>query len=98
MTLRSAAVPGSRKLSASGQFLSVNSDNGQHFLDLKKDVDFESLVDQKAETLSDSQLDQYYFDALKQILLEDPSAPQYVTGYNIWEHEVEWRERKVTRR
>ena len=82
----------------SGQFLSVNSDNGQYFLDLKKDVDFESLVDQKAETLSDSQLDQYYFDALKQIVLEDPSAPQYVTGYNIWEHEVEWRERKATRR
>ena len=46
----------------------------------------------------DSQLDQYYFDALKQIVLEDPAAPQYVTGYNIWEHEVEWRERKATRR
>jgi hypothetical protein len=82
----------------SGQFLSFNGDNGQYFLDLKKDVDFESLIDQKAEGLSDSQLDQYYFDALKQIVLEDPAAPQYVTGYNIWEHEVEWRERKATRR
>ena len=78
----------------SGQFLSFNSDNGQYFLDLKKDVDFESLIDLKAEGLSDSQLDQYYFDALKQIVLEDPAAPPYVTGYNIWEHEVEWRERK----
>lgn len=81
----------------SGQFLSFNGDNGQYFLDLKKDVDFDSLIDQKAEGLSDSQLDQYYFDALKQIVLEDPAASQYVTGYNIWEHEIEWRERKTTR-
>ncbi len=82
----------------SGQFLSFNADNGQYYLDLKKDVDFESLIEQKADGLSDSQLDQYYFDALKQIVLEDPAAAQYVTGYNIWEHEVEWRERKATRR
>ena len=36
----------------SGQFLSFNSDNGQYFLDLKKDVDFDSLIDLKAEGLS----------------------------------------------
>lgn len=82
----------------SGQFLSFNAENGQYYLDLKKDVDFDSLIEQKADGLSDSQLDRYYFDALKQIVLEDPAAPQYVTGYNIWEHEVEWRERKTTRR
>jgi uncharacterized protein DUF6079 len=82
----------------SGQFIAFNADNGQYFIDLKKDVDFDSLIEQKAEGLSDSQLDQYYFDALKQIVLEDPAAPQHVTGYNIWEHEAEWRERKTTRR
>jgi energy-coupling factor transporter ATP-binding protein EcfA2 len=82
----------------SGQFLSFNADNSQYYLDLKKDVDFDSLIEQKAEGLSDSQLDRHYFDALKQIVLEDPAAPQYVTGYYIWEHEVEWRERKTTRR
>lgn len=81
----------------SGQFLSFNTENGQYYLDLKKDIDFDSLIDQKADGLSDSQLDRYYFDALKQIVLEDPSAPQYVTGYNIWQHEIEWRERKSTR-
>jgi hypothetical protein len=81
----------------SGQFLSFNADNGQYYLDLKKDVDFDSLIEQKVGGLSESQLDHYYFDALKQIVLEDPTAPQYVTGYHIWQHEVEWRERKVTR-
>jgi hypothetical protein len=81
----------------SGQFLSFNPENGQYYLDLKKDIDFDSLIEQKADALTDSQLDRYYFDALKQIVLEDPAAPQYVTGYNIWQHEIEWRERKVTR-
>lgn len=81
----------------SGQFISVNAENGQYYLDLKKDIDFDSLIDQKADGLSESKLDHYYFDALKQIVLEDPAAPQHVTGHNIWEHELEWTDHKVTR-
>ena len=81
----------------SGQFLSFNKENGQYFLDLKKDVDFDSLIEKKAELLDDSQLDRYYFDALRRVVLEDPDAPPYRTGYRIWEHEIEWRERKVGR-
>jgi len=81
----------------SGQFLSFNKENGQYFLDLKKDVDFDSLVEKRAETLSDAQLDRYYFDALRRVVLEDPDAAPYVTGYRIWEHEIEWRERRAGR-
>lgn len=81
----------------SGQFLSFNKENGQYFLDLKKDVDFDSLIEKRAETLSDAQLDRYYFDALRRVVLEDPDAAPYVTGYRIWEHEVEWRERRAGR-
>ena len=81
----------------SGQFLSFNKENGQYFIDLKKDVDFDSLIEKKAESLDDSQLDRYYFDALRRVVLEDPEAAPYVTGYRIWEHEVEWRERKAGR-
>ena len=81
----------------SGQFLSFNRENGQYYLDLKKDIDFDSLIDKRAESLSDSQLDRYYFDALRRVVLEDPEAPPYVTGYRIWEHELEWRERKAGR-
>ncbi len=58
----------------SGQFLSFNKENGQYFLDLKKDVDFDSLIEKRAETLSDAQLDRYYFDALRRVVLEDPDA------------------------
>ena len=81
----------------SGQFLSFNKENGQYFIDLKKDVDFDSLIEKKAESLDNSQLDRYYFDGLRRVVLEDPDAPPYVGGYRIWEHEVEWRERKAGR-
>ena len=42
---------GDRCKTVSGQFLSFNKENGQYFLDLKKDVDFDSLIEKKAETL-----------------------------------------------
>ncbi len=81
----------------SGQFISYNQENGQYFIDLKKDVDFDSLIEKKAESLDDAQLDRYYFDALRRVVLEDPDAAPYITGYRIWEHEVEWRDRKAGR-
>jgi hypothetical protein len=79
----------------SGQFISFNQDNGQYYLDLKKDIDFDSLIEQKAETLNEAQLDRYYFEALARAM-ECPEVT-YVSGYKIWEHEIEWREKKVTR-
>jgi hypothetical protein len=81
----------------SGQFLSFNKENGQYFLDLKKDIDFDSLIEKRAEILNDAQLDRYYFDALRRVVLEDPDMASYVAGYRIWEHEIEWRERRAGR-
>jgi predicted ATPase len=81
----------------SGQFISFNRENGQYYLDLKKDIDFDSLIQKRAESLSDSQLDRYYFDALQRVVLENPDKPAYVPGYRIWPHELEWRERKAGR-
>ena len=79
----------------SGQFLTVNKENGQYYLDLKKDVDFDSLIVKKADTLSPGQLDRHYFAALTRVM--EASDTTYVTGYKIWEHELEWRERKAER-
>lgn len=81
----------------SGQFISHNRDNGQFYLDLKKDVDFDALIERRGESLESSKLDEYYFDALRRVILEDPDAAQYVPGYRIWEHELEWTERKAGR-
>ena len=41
------------------------------------------------------QLDRYYFEVLKRVM--ECAVTTYVPGYNIWEHEVEWREHRVTR-
>lgn len=79
----------------SGQFISTNEENQQYYLDLKKDIDYDALIEQKAETLSDSQLDRYYFDVL--LTAMECSPTPYVRGHRIWQYSIEWRERKVMR-
>jgi len=79
----------------SGQFISFNPDNGQYYLDLKKDIDFDALITQRADSLGEEQLDRYYFEMLARAM--ECVEATYVPGYRIWQHEVEWRERKVTR-
>jgi hypothetical protein len=79
-----------------GQFISKTEDTGQYYLDLKKDVDYDSLIDKRAESLDLGQLDRYYYEALKQAM-EFTDVPTYLTGYRIWAHEVEWLQRKAVR-
>jgi hypothetical protein len=79
----------------SGQFLSFNPENGQYYLDLKKDIDFDAQIEQRAESLGEGQLDRYYFEALVRVM--ECGEATYVPGYRIWQHEVEWREHRVTR-
>ena len=80
----------------SGQFISVNSENHQFYLDLKKTEDFDALIEKRAESLDDSQLDRFYYEALKRVMeLQDVST--YVTGYKIWQYELIWRARRVAR-
>lgn len=80
----------------SGQFVSVNPNNGQYYLDLKKTKDFDAEIAKRAESLDESILNRYYYEALKQYL--ECSDITYVTGYRIWEHELIWHERKAGRR
>lgn len=80
----------------SGQFISSNPDNNQYFLDLKKIDDYDALIEKRSETLDENQLDVYYYEALKQVM--ECSDQTYRTSYRIWEHEVEWAERKASRR
>ena len=78
-----------------GQFISSNPDNRQYYLDLKKTDDFDALIEKRAESLDASQLDRYYYEALKRLM--ECTDQTYVTGYKIWEHELEWLERKAAR-
>ena len=77
----------------SGQFLTENKENRQYYLDLKKTDDFDALIERKAETFSDSQLDRYYYEALRRVM--ECQDVTYVTGYKIWQHELVWQERKA---
>lgn len=79
----------------SGQFISSNPDNRQYYLDLKKTDDFDALIEKRAESLDSSQLDRYYYEALKRVM--ECTDQTYVTGYRIWQHELEWLERKAAR-
>ncbi len=80
----------------SGQFISVNPDNRQCYLDLRKSDDYDANIEKRAETLEKSLLDRYYFNALKGAMeLTDQTA--HVTGYSIWEYELEWLRTKASR-
>ena len=84
------------KSTVNGQFISQSPENGQYYLDLKKTEDYDALIEKRAETLDSTQLDRYYYEALKRVM--ECTDETYVGGYRIWEHELEWVERKVARR
>ena len=79
----------------SGQFISFNPDNRQFYLDLKKTDDFDALIDKRAESLDNSQLDRYYYEALKRVM--ECQDATWVSGYKIWRHDLIWQERKAAR-
>ena len=79
----------------SGQFISENKENRQFYLDLKKTDDFDALIGKRAASLGDSQLDRFYYEALKRVMECQDST--YVTGYKIWQHELIWQEHKAAR-
>ncbi len=80
----------------SGQYISLNEANGQYYLDLKKDVDFDSKIEERGEFMEEGDLNRFYFDALAQTLNLNTSA-SYVTGHRIWFYELPWAEKNVTR-
>lgn len=79
----------------SGQFISNNPDNRQFYLDLKKTDDFDALIDKRAESLGQAQLDRFYYEALKRVM--ECQDATYVTGYKIWQHELVWQDHKTSR-
>lgn len=79
-----------------GQFISHNKENDQYYLDLKKDIDFDALIDQRASSLDETQLNRYFFDMLARGLELTDSA--YVPGFRIWERELAWTGQGMTRK
>lgn len=79
-----------------GQFISKAQGTDQFYLDLKKDIDYDAQIHKRAENLADNALDRAYFSAIRQ-LMERSEETIYVTGFQIWEYQIEWQERNVER-
>lgn len=78
-----------------GQYITYNAENGQFFLDLKKVVDFDARIAERGEFMQKTDLNRYFFDALRQTL--NLSDTTYVPNYTIWFYELPWVDHKVTR-
>ncbi|AKB74626.1 hypothetical protein MSLAZ_1365 [Methanosarcina lacustris Z-7289] len=85
----------------SGQFISATEVDrlgrlsGQFYLDVSKIVDYDERIKTRSESLEDSQLDRFYYEALKRVM--ECQDATYVTGYKIWQHELEWPEHRASR-
>lgn len=80
----------------SGQFIERDDDNGQYYLDLKKDVDYDEKITQRAALMSDDSLNRYFYDLVYYCLEWD--AKEYVPNFKIYEHTLNWDSRNFFRR
>lgn len=78
-----------------GQFISYNKNNGQWYLDIEKNCDYDALIESRAQSLGPDALNRAYYAVLKHVM--ECTDNTYVTGYNIWRHEILWRERSAAR-
>ena len=80
----------------SGQYISYNEANGQYYLDLRKDIDFDAKIQERGDFMEDADLNRYFYDALAGALGLNTSAT-YIVGHRIWFYELPWAEKRVTR-
>ncbi|EJS64649.1 hypothetical protein ICU_04253 [Bacillus cereus BAG2X1-1] len=77
------------------QYISTNESNGQYYLDLKKDIDVDSLIQAQAETIEDDKLDHYYFNLLQKAMELDDNT--HVSHVKIWKYNLAWEAHHVMR-
>ena len=80
----------------SGQFIDHDTDNGQYYIDLKKDIDYDEKITQRAATIADDSLNNYFYDIIYFCL--DWDVNEYVANFKIYEHTLDWRSHHIFRR
>jgi len=80
----------------SGQFIEHNNENGQYYLDLKKDIDYDEKITQKSAVLDDSNLNRYFYDVVYYCM--DWDQKEHVTNFKIYEHTLNWASHGIFRR
>lgn len=80
----------------SGQFIEYNKDNEQYFLDLKKDIDYDAKIEDRANFMKDDSLNKYYYAIVYDLL--DWNEDKAVPSYEIYEYQLNWDSHNVFRR
>ena len=80
----------------SGQFIEYNKDNEQYFLDLKKDIDYDAKIEEKANFMKDEILNRYYYSIVYDLL--DWNEDKAVPNYEIYEYQLNWGSHNLFRR
>lgn len=79
----------------SGQFLIHDEGNNQYYIDVNKVVDYDEKIKQKASLLSSDELNRYFYQVTYSCLEWDKK--QYVSGFNIYEHDLNWQSHNIFR-
>jgi len=72
----------------SGQFIDYDKDNGQYYLDVKKNIDYDEKITQRAAMIADDSLNNYFYDIIYSCL--NWETKEYVTNFKIYEHTLNW--------
>ncbi|MDN5316795.1 MAG: hypothetical protein PWR08_919 [Thermoanaerobacterium sp.] len=79
-----------------GQFISYNQDNQQYYIDMVRvGIDYDVIIQEKAEKLDDDTLNRYYFEILLKVL--DWNVKEYVPNFKIWEYSLKWLDKNIER-
>lgn len=79
----------------SGQFIIHNEGNNQYYIDVDKVVDYDEKIKQRATLLADGELNRYFYQVVYSCLEWDKK--QYVSGFNIYEHDLNWASHNIFR-
>ena len=79
----------------SGQFMIHDEGNNQYYIDVNKVVDYDEKIKQKASLLSTDELNRYFYQVTYSCL--EWEKKQYVSGFNIYEHDLNWQSHNIFR-
>lgn len=79
----------------SGQFIICNENNNQYYIDVDKVVDYDEKIRQKSSLMAEGELNRYFYRVVYSCLEWDKK--QYVSGFNIYEHDLNWESHSIFR-
>ncbi len=79
----------------SGQYFDKNAENAEYHLRIEGGINFDQKIKDYADTMDDSQKDEYFFKFLEVNLPLDYDT--YRTGFRIWTHSIDWQSHKTFR-